>query len=161
MAFGFMKLTAAIFICACAGYVLSQAIERSMNVTPSEEDDPILRKDDNTGSVFRLFRNQKDSFYDNDATYAPITICWLKDRIKKAFNDGTVKKVAFMRMSKLISECPDEALVNLYENGVTDVLIAVDYRGEIKHIEFIKNTAEPDSEVIRLLGDEEMIVVIS
>lgn len=157
MALGIMKLAAAALIGACAVYAISQAADRSLDRT-STENDPLRNIDNNKDDILRIFRNKKENFAESDVTYAVVTLFWVKEQVKSAFNDVAVKKVALTTLSKLVLECPDEESLLRFENA-NYVLVTIDYRGEVKSICFIQDTAMPDPDVIRLLGDEEMVVI--
>ncbi len=92
-----MKLAAAALIGACAVYAISQAADRPLDRT-STENDPLRNKDNNKDDILRIFRNKKENFAESDVTYAvviPITRSSLRTSMRRSSAASAAKHMIF------------------------------------------------------------------
>lgn len=93
------------------------------------------------------------------AYVAVLTVKWLVNKVKSLLARKNVKKVAAMDLERLIEECPNQtSLEDLLDDGVDEVIAAVDSNGKIESVECVK-ADEIDSAFTQKLGSEGMIVI--
>ena len=157
---GVLKAAVALFLGACAMYVLTQSTENNEQESDFSND-PFRRKGTDSGGVLESLRKWKDNVNGTEETIpVDMTITWLKEKIKSYFEDVSVQKVAAIKVEKLVIENPDNSVYkDFYDEGYTDILAALDYSGNVKYFAAIKNTGVLDPEVSKLYGTERMVVV--
>ncbi len=96
-----------------------------------------------------------------------LTFRWLKNKIKKLFDQPEVNKVAVADLEELIEECDNEVtlkeLEDLSDKGYTHVIATVNENGKVNNdVEVIRDTNDTlDDEVAQFINrtGEGMVVV--
>lgn len=98
-------------------------------------------------------------------TPEPITIKTLKKKIEKNISKPSVSKVAVISLSKLLSynDAADVTNNSLFNSKAKYCIANIDCNGNIiGEIELISDNEENmDPDIVKLLGEEEMVVIES